>query len=207
MPHFRFLLDALEDPFEMFPMQAVATQLAALIDKSDEGRLERNGWLGVSRRFYSVEDEHDVAATLLLIGASFVLGQAAIAQAVSIATKINELAGRPSWLPHGRAALMSTAAPVHDGTGLSTIVLIDAVANYFKHHYEWPDAWEGSARGQTTIDIVRRLGFEPKSEDNLPHAVRELGMTESDLSPMPMLIQEWREHLAEYLRNQLDRHL
>ncbi len=91
---------------------------------------------------------------------------------------------------------MSTKAQVHDGTGLTTIVLIDAVANYFKHHYEWPDEWTGSSRAHATIDIVRKLGFEPNHEGNLSHAVRELGMTESDLSPMSTMIQEWRERLA-----------
>jgi hypothetical protein len=186
MPDVGQLLDALEDPFELFPMQSVARELSAIVNKSDQQRFERNGPMGVyvPPMLYSVQDEHDIAVVQLLVGSSFVLGQAAIAQAVSIAVKINELADRPAWLPHGKAALMSTEALVHDGTGLSTIVLIDAVANYVKHHYEWPDDWAGSSRAQTTIDIVRKLGLEPNDENNLPHAVREFGMTESDLSPM-----------------------
>jgi hypothetical protein len=174
----------------MFPMQSVASEFSSIVNKTTGERV----------------DEHDSAVEQLLIGSSFVLGQAAISQAVSIATKINEMAGRPTWLPHGRSALMSTEALVHDGTGLSTIVLIDAVANYFKHHYEWPDDWTGSSRAQATIDVVRKLGLEPEEEGNLPHAAQELGMTGSDLSPISTLVQEWRERLAAYLRKQLERH-
>jgi hypothetical protein len=209
MAHVGHLLQALEDPFEMFPMQSVAHELSRIVDRATEDRLDRNGPMAgyIPRSLYSVEDEHDIAVEQLLIGSAFVLGQAAISQAVSIATKINELAGRPTWLPHGKGELMRKEALVHDGTGLSTIALIDAVANYFKHHYEWPDNWEGAGRAQPTVDIVRKLGLEPDEEGNLPHAARELGMTGSDLSPISTLIQEWRERLAVYLRKQLDRHV
>jgi hypothetical protein len=177
----------------MLPMQSVASEFSSIVIVNQAV-------------LCSPHDQHDIAVEQLRIGSSFVLGQAAISQAVSIATKINELAGRPTWLPHGKSALMSTVALVHDGTGLSTIVLIDAVANYFKHHYEWPDDWTGSSRGQATIDVVRKLGLEPGEEDNLSHAAQELGMTGSDLSPLSTLVQEWRERLAAYLRKQLERH-
>jgi hypothetical protein len=135
-----------------------------------------------------------------------VLGQAAITQAVSIAAKINDLAERPAWLPQGKAVLMSTEAPVHEGSGLSRIVLIDAVANYFKHHYEWPDEWVGPSRAQTTIDAVRTLGMEPNNEYNLSRAVQALGMTETDLTPMSATIQVWRQRLATHIRGQLASH-
>lgn len=208
MTHVGYLLDALEDPFEMFPMQSVAHELSRIVDRDTEERLERNGPFAgyIPRSLYSVQDEHDIAVEQLLIGSAFVLGQAAISQAVSIATKINDLVGRPTWLPHGSQALMSTESVVHTDTGLSTIVLIDAVANYFKHHYEWPDDWTGSSRAQSTIEIVRKLGLEPNEEGNLRDAARELGMTGGDLSPISTLIQEWRERLAAYFRKQLERH-
>jgi hypothetical protein len=205
--HITHLLDALEDPFETFPMQSVAEELSRIADRDAETPLERDGPVAYNPRSpYAVEGDHDIAVEQLLIGSTFVLGQAAISQAVSIATKINELTGRPTWLPHGRAALMSTEAVVHADTGLSTIILIDAVANYFKHHYEWPNDWTGSPRAQSTIDIVRNLGLEPDEAGNLRHAARELGTIGNDLLPVASLIQEWRERLAAYLRKQLERH-
>ena len=137
------------------------------------------------------------AVVELLIGSSFVLGQTSITQAVSIARKISELAGHPAWMTQGRLRLLSTEAPPHEATGLSKIVLIDAVANYIKHHNEWPDDWSNASAAQTTtIDAVSKLGLEPNNRYNLPRAVRGLGMSESNLRPMSTIIQEWRQRLA-----------
>ena len=73
----------------------------------------------------------DVAVEILLIGSSFVMAQATITRAISIATKIRDLLEEPSWLTHGKESLMSTEAPVQDEIGMSKIALVDAVANYF----------------------------------------------------------------------------
>jgi len=202
------LLDRLEDPFEMFPMQSVSRNLADLIHRAEESRVERTDpWKSASPKYRTVEDEHDIAVVELLIGSVFVLGQAAITQAVSIVTKICHLAAKPSWLPQGKVALMSAEAATHNKTGLSQIVLIDAVANYFKHHYEWPDDWIGaSAKQQPTIDLVLRLGLSPDGNHNLDTVVLELGMGTRDLTPLAVLVQEWRERLAAYCRDQMNKH-
>ncbi len=211
MPYFRHLLDALEDPFEMFPMQSVARQLAGLVAKSEDRRFERSDPWGYSPPHNTVEDEHDIAVVQLLIGSAFVLGQAAITQAVSIATKLRDEAKKPSWLPKGKATLMLIAAPIEKETGLSKIVLIDAVANYFKHHYEWPDDWSESCpiektTADKTISIVRELGLIAKGQHNLTRALQQLGAAPDDTTPLSKLVQEWREQLAAYLRNQLEAH-
>ena len=206
MANVRHLLDTLEDPFELFPLQSVSAQLAELVNQAGLRHFERNGLYGPSRKFYSVEDEQDVAVEILLIGSSFVMAQAAITRAISIATKIRDLLEEPSWLTHGKESLMSTEAPVQDEIGMSKIALVDAVANYFKHHYEWPDNWADAGGAQKTIDAVVRLGFEPGSENNLSRALQALGMTDRDLSPLGTLIQEWRERLAAHLREQINRH-
>lgn len=192
----------------MFPMQSVSRSLADLIHAAEQSRLERaDPWKSASPKYYTDEDEHDIAVVDLLIGSVFVLGQAAITQAVSIVTKIYDLAGKPSWLPHGKAALMSAEAAKHNKTGLSEIVLIDAVANYFKHHYEWPDGWiDASPKQQLTIGLVLRLGLSPDGNHNLDTAVRELGMSTRDMTPLPVLVQEWRKRLAAYCRDQMNKH-
>src|SRR6266700_317339 len=208
MSNIRSLLDHLEDPFEMFPMQSVSRNLADLIHAAEESRFERaDPRKSASPKYYTVEDEHDIAVVELLIGSAFVLGQAAITQAVSIVTKIYDLAAKPSWLPHGKAALMSAEAAKHNKTGLSEIVLIDVVANYFKHRYEWPDDWIGaSPQQQRTIDLALRLGLSPDGNHNLDTAVREMGMSTRDMTPLSVLVQEWRERLAAYCRDQMNKH-
>jgi hypothetical protein len=99
---------------------------------------------------------------------------------------------------------MRTAASMHAVTGESKVVLIDAVANYFKHHHEWPTTWTGASRHQQrTIDIVRKLGLSPHYEDNVGVALREFGLAVNDLRPLATTVQAWREGLAEFIRTRL----
>src|ERR1044071_2265160 len=106
MSHIRFLLDRLEDPFEMFPLQSVSGQLGSLVSESGQRRYDRNGPYGVSEKFRSVEDDHDIAMGELFIAPAFVLGQAAITQAISIVTRVREIAADPALLPHKKPAIM-----------------------------------------------------------------------------------------------------
>ncbi len=203
MPHIRFLLDRLEDPFEMFPLQSVSSQLGGLVSESGERQYDRNGPYGVSDKYRSVEDDHDVAMGQLFIASAFVLGQAAITQAISIVTRVREIAGDPPALPHRKPAIMAIEAPLHHQSGLSKIAIVDAVANYFKHRYEWHDDWRGPDRAKDTIALVVRLGLKPHDEYNLSRALEYLEISASDMSPMTHLIQEWRERLAGYYRTAL----
>jgi hypothetical protein len=204
MQKFRFLLDTLEDPFEMFPMQSVVQSLASLADESEKNRIERaDPWKSVSPKYYTVEDEHDIDVVELLIGSAFVLGQAAITQAISLVKRIHEKAGKPSRIPEGKAQIMEIGAPVHDPTGFRKITLINAAANYYKHHYEWWDDWSGPPSSKATIDIVVKLGLVPWGHHNLEHALRALEIFPRDLSPLGQLIGEWRIQLAKDLETQL----
>jgi hypothetical protein len=201
------LLSTLEDPFEMFPVQSVERSLVNLVAESEEAIAEQSGWWGVSRKYYSVEQEHHLEMISLLIGSAFVLGQTAITQTVAIAVKLHSLAGKPAWLPGRRDDIMRTAATFHIGTKLSDMVLINAVANYFKHHREWPDDWSptGSKAADQTIEIVRSLGFSPGNYDeNLWTALRCLNVSVAASGAMlGNRIQDWRERLAENLRSAL----
>jgi hypothetical protein len=194
----------MEDPFNLFPLQTVSAQLSKLVDRSESALADRAGWYGVSSKYRSIEDEHDLEVVQLLAGAAFVLGQAAIVEAISIATKIRELAGDPPWLPRDKSGLMRTAASIHAVTRESKITLINAIANYFKHHYEWPATWTGAPpRQQRTIDIVRKFGFSPQYEDNIEIALRGFGLAVNDLQPLATTVQSWREGLAEFIRTRL----
>src|SRR5260370_28542819 len=94
-----YWLGRLEDPFELFPMQSVARSLAESAKEQEERRFGRSDWYGVSPKNYTVEDEHDIEVVELLIGSVFVLGQAAITQAVSLVKRMLEVDGEPPWNP------------------------------------------------------------------------------------------------------------
>ncbi len=203
MTEISFLLGELEDPFNIFPLQSACKHLETLVDDQYGRMAERSNWWGVSPKYRTVEDEHDIEIINLFIGSIFVLGQATITQAISIVQRLRTISSQPAWLPEGRHAIMSTEATTHSETGLSKIVLFDAVANYFKHHYEWSDTWTGERQDrQRTIDIVMKLGLKPGNENNLDTAIRNLGMNSKSMSLMANDIQNWREQLAKRLREQ-----
>lgn len=202
------LLSTLEDPFVLFPLQSVSKQLETLLGEADDQIAGRAGWWGVSPKYRTVEDEHDLEVIRLLIGSAFVLGQVAITQTVSIVTRLRVLTREPSWLPSGRANILKLEAVIHPKTNLSEIFLFDAVANYFKHHYEWPSDWVRAAtpQQQRTIDVVSNLGLAPEGEDNLYTALQNLGIKANNVSLIGISIQNWRERLAENLRKQIYNH-
>ena len=207
MSEISVLLYILEDPFNVFPLQSVCKELGNLVNDTYGDMAERSGWWGVSPKYRSVEDEHDLEMINLFIGSAFVLGQATITQAVSIVRKLRDFAGEPSWLPKEKNSIMSMEANIHPATGISKIILFDAIANYFKHHYEWPKDWKkAKATQQSTIDIVLTLGLVPESENNLDTALRNLNMSTRNMSAMGHEIQEWRERLASNIQKQLVNH-
>ena len=77
-----YWLDRIEDPFETFSMQEVIRSLRKLAEESEQSRFDRAGpWGTPSPKYYSVEDEQDIAIIEHLVGVAFVLGQATIMQA------------------------------------------------------------------------------------------------------------------------------
>jgi hypothetical protein len=196
-----YWIDRLEDPFERFPMQSVARALAEAAKEQEERRFGRASPWGISSAYYSVEDEHDIEVVEHLVGAAFVLGQAAITQAISILKRMHEEAGKPSWIPSDKAKIMEVAAPVHSDTGLSKITIINAVADFYKHRYEWKDEeWSGPDIKNKTIRIGSAIGLGPKGYHNLEHALRELKIYLPNMAPLAQLVVTWRENLADYIR-------
>lgn len=204
------LLSSLEDPFQMFPLEAVSAYLTELVSDSHERIAEQSEWWGVSRKYYSVEQEHHLEKISLLIGSVFVLGQAALTEAVAIVRSLRAMAGEPPWLPASRDEILQIGSTIHAATGLSEIVLIDAVANYFKHHHEWPKDWAAEgAKGleRRTIEFVLALGFTPGDhQNNLEAALHGLGVNSSTMGSLASKIQRWRETLAQSIRSDLHDH-
>lgn len=203
------LLSKLEDPFQMFPLQEVARILSQSVENAENCLAQRAGWLGVSKKYRSVDEEHQEEVIFCLIGSAFVLGQSAITQSVAITKKIHDTAGKPLWLPNAKPDILNTEATIHQKTGLSETILFDAVANYFKHHREWSADWnsiEGRGQPFQTIKIVRQLGLSPDSDANLQIAMHNLGFGETGIGSLGESIQNWRERLTENLRKRLYEH-
>ena len=98
------------------------------------------------------------------------------------------------------------------------IEAINAVANYWKHHEEWPrtlepdGAWlttvwnDKTARGnqKRTIQIVRALGMSLSGVWNLQKAVKALGVRRChDLTPVRRRLQAWAASLLKETEAQI----
>lgn len=204
MADIRLLIQRLEDPFEMFPMQSVSRYLARTVSDVEEKRLERSDPWGASSPYPTVEDEHDNEVAQLLIGSVFVLGQAAITQAVSLVKRMHQLAGSSSGIPIAKEDIMALESSIHADTGLNKISLINAVANYFKHRHEWWDDWSGPESALPTIRAVSQIGLSPTSQHNLEIALRAFDLAPDNMTPLSQLVSEWREKLASHLWARLD---
>lgn len=202
-----WLISILEDPFEIFPLQSVGKTLAQSVAASEEALYSNMGWWGVSRKYWTVEEEHHQAKISLLVGASFVLAQVALTQSVAIVQRIRQGIHNASGIPGEKSSILSWNADVHSYTGLSELLIIDACANYFKHQHEWPSDWDitdGTPFQQRTITIIRRLGLAPGDRaDNLHTALQSLDISTDRIGLMGDKIQTWREHIAERLRELL----
>jgi hypothetical protein len=202
-----YWIDRLEDPFEMFALVHVLRSLGALADESESSRSERAGWWGVSPKYYSVEDEHDIEVVEHLIGSAFVLAQTSITQAVSILRRMREDAGCPVWIPKDKATVLSTAAPIHAELGISHITIINTAADYYKHRVEWREEdWAGPTHKNKTIANVIAIGLGPKGYHNMSHALRELQIYPDNMAPLGSIVGSWRESLADYLRSEGAKH-
>ncbi len=203
----RGLLDKLEDPFTMFPVESVASVLYHEVEEAETRKVDcTNPWDPAARKFWSVEKEHLHETIGLLLGALFVLGQATITQTECVLNQLRKLPRGDSAIPKEKDSKLRLYAATETKTGLSTIVIVNAVSNYFKHGYAWPEQWDvvaknGSKREAETIDIVRRLGMDQNYEmtDNLLLAADCLALGSSDSTTLASNIQNWREGWARAL--------
>jgi hypothetical protein len=200
------LLSALEDPFTTFPLESVARELTRLLEETESRRAERSRPWGEAPPFHSVDDEHDNEVGTLLIGSAFVLAQGTIEATISIINRLGQLHTDLRWFPRSKREVLAFEAPMHALTGVSQIALVNVVANYTKHHYEWPADWHNASGNQRgTVQTVLTLGLVPNGgANNFAIALRELGATPYNLSPLAKLVIDWRVRMGTRIRREFN---
>jgi len=196
----KWLLQELSDSFAIFPLQDVARSLGDSIAVSQVAFNERGGPYGVARKYWDVPMEMLDDGIGVAIGSAFVLGQAAIAQSISIVGQIRKLSNS-STIPDKKRALLETEAQLSPNTKLSSMVIIDTTANYFKHHHEWPEDWHATVRGsgvqKQTMEDAKRLGMSGHElTNNMHRALSALSLGTHEVFTVPMSVHDWREKLA-----------
>lgn len=87
--------------------------------------------------------------------------------------------------------------------GYSAIQVIDAFANYFKHHDEWHGDWKKLKRpASDTAKIIMAVGAERGSTGNLRTASKRLGNPDyKDVRVFAKILASWSERLIrEYAK-------
>ncbi|MES2405825.1 MAG: hypothetical protein V4528_00715 [Pseudomonadota bacterium] len=134
------------------------------------------------------------------IGSAFVLGQAAIEQSISIVQQIHKLSHSPA-IPGKKPEILKTEAQPSPNNELSTIVIIDTAANYFKHHHGWPEDWHATASGTglqaQTMKNAKLLGMSRLDlTRNMHQALCTLALGTHEVFTITMAVHGWREKMA-----------
>jgi hypothetical protein len=97
-----------------------------------------------------------------------------------------------------RTALSKGAAlnlgPKHS-CGLSIVCLVNALANYWKHHSEWESPLTGQA--QKTVDAIKKLNVEPSGSYVVANSLHALHRPhEPRMRIIVPFLKQWRSDLS-----------
>jgi len=92
-----------------------------------------------------------------VFGIAFVAAQIYITGTVS---DLKEMVNCPKEIYKGSLLALDTRV-IREG--INAIQLIDAIANYFKHHDEWSD-WRTTSKNKRTISMLNRSGITKDTE-------------------------------------------
>lgn len=198
------LVQELEDELEQFPLSSAIRSHAELTKQALDAWSDLLREIGhPGRKFWDHPAELIYDEAGVLLGAMFVLIQAAITETVSIVKRIYELNGQKI----NKNAVMSLEADLDSRSSLSYVAIANGAANFYKHRFEWPKDWRGAPRqSQDTITLIRTLGMSPEQDlaDNLLCAVHAImNSTDSNLADLAgLVVEQWRSRLALQLHGQ-----
>lgn len=198
-------MQSLEDELDQFPLSSVIQSHAELVGQKLDAWSDRLREMGhPGRKFWDHPTELMYDEAGVLLGAMFVLIQAAITETVSIVMRVYELNGQKVK----RGFLMSLEADLDPKSGLSFVEIANGAANFYKHRHEWPSDWhDGASKQQVgTINLIRAIGMGPDYDlaDNLLSAVNAiLSRNACSVKDLANLVVElWRARLLSHLRQQ-----
>lgn len=124
------------------------------------------------------DEESDLVEDLL--GAAFVVCQTQITAVTSRALRLRARCKYPSRFTaydDTKVGVRSLGESLPAMPGISKVEMIWALANYFKHHEEWPsnDWTKLDKQSRQTADVIQQAGLTPNSTGNLRAAAAHLG--------------------------------
>lgn len=163
-----------------------------------------------SEDYPEIVTDEEVEIIENLLGTAFVICQTHITCVVSRAKKLHTFfqvrEGRVlGALDNSKSAILKRGADVIPGSAYSSIEVIDAFANYFKHRDEWPSDW-AQLRGlqSRTRDVITAFNAASGSTGNLRAGAEALGNTEyHSVLLFADKLEVWRTNLKNAYGEQL----
>ena len=127
-----------------------------------------------------------------LLGLAFVAAQTYVLGACTDLNRLRELHGYEKELKHDQCR---ASDPVTVRPGVNRIQLIHAIANYFKHHDQWPNP-----RSKKDRKVLCHVGITETTEFPCVEATRLLCGESWDMMVLYHIVKEWRAHIFSVLR-------
>ena len=153
--------------------------------------------------------------TETLLGSAFVICQAHITYVVSNLMQLHKMIDHRSMelitTDGSKSSILRFEGQPVETSGLMQIEAVDALANYFKHHSEWPTkfmrGWVVDQRKKhvaESVDRVKRLGLCAHCSENLRIGAKMLGLgDEYDVTKLIPVLKEWHTSLVKTYRAEL----
>ena len=141
-----------------------------------------------------------------LLAVAFVVTQTHITQVVSHALRVVEAAkndGKPlPGVPTSKEEVCRTGSKLVGDTQYTEVQVLNAFANFFKHHEEWNGPWEklNDKSARKTADVIMAVGVRQYSTGPFRSGAEALGNgTYQNVGVFVGIVQDWRHHLVSLL--------
>lgn len=153
-----------------------------------------------------------------LLGIAFVVAQTYLTSVRTALVRASSYLRKPlSFIGNGEGhSLYALENPIEPISGRPSIEVVNAIANYWKHHEEWQVQWpklvdnlwesywdnsKGSKGTKKAIEIAHAIGMRPSSSGNMRVAVSTLGVSKLyDLAPLRHILKNWADCLFEKVK-------
>ena len=152
------------------------------------------GLKSVEERLKQEEDFDGLSArehAEMLLGLGFVAAQAYV---LGVWTDLNRIRKKEGLPPVGKIDCYASD-PVTLHRGPTRIQVINATANYFKHHDEWL-AWPNNE----TTQALRRVGITENTEFPCVEATQLFCGRSWEFIVLHQIVREWRAHVFNIFR-------
>ncbi|MDH5667404.1 MAG: hypothetical protein OEY86_05265 [Nitrospira sp.] len=168
------------------PLRDILSGLAAGLAAIQERIDSEDGFDGISAR----EHVEPLFGLALVAAQTYALGTVSDLNAVRISRRVLEVKKLECY----------GCDTIRLKGGVTRIELINASANYFKHHDEWTRWPTGNDLGAHDAKTLNRVGITETTESSCIAAVDLLCGTSWELIAFPQILQEWRAHLFSTLQ-------